>query len=726
MKIIKPLLRWLLGKLYRVHINGFQYYGQAGDRVMIIANHVSFLDAVLLGAFLPGKPTFAVEAHIAEAWWVRPALALVDFFPINPMNPLSTRALIKYLSENRTAVVFPEGRITVTGALMKIYQGPGLVADKSRAQVLPIRIDGAQYTPFSRLRGSVRLRWFPRITLSILPPRRIDLPDHLHGRARRIQAANVLADIMTEMMFVTSDHRQTLFRALLKARRVYGGRRVIAEDVERNLVNYNQLISRAFILGKLFAQNSEPREIVGLLLPNMVSTLIAFMALQLHGRVPAMLNFTVGVKGIATACETAGIRVVYSSRRFVEAAKLHASIAALSNQVRVIYLEDLRAEVKTFDKLMGLLNGYFADSLYRRYTPHTQPEDPAVVLFTSGSEGVPKAVVLSHLNLLANKDQIAARIDFSARDTVLTSLPMFHSFGLNAGTLLPLLCSVKVFFYPSPLHYRNIPETAYGINATLLFGTNTFLAGYARFANPLDFYSVRYVFAGAEKLQEETRRVWADKFGLRLLEGYGTTETGPVLAVNTPTQFRPGSVGRLLPGIEWYLDPVSGIDEGGRLYVRGPNIMLGYLRNGQITPPSSERGNRWYDTGDVVRLDENGFVWILGRAKRFAKIGGEMVSLAAVEELVQRAWPRKHHAVLSFPDARKGEELVLLTEYSEAKYQALLERAKTDGVSAIALPKKILVVNRLPLLGNGKVDYIAARALAQEKLAGKAADISKE
>jgi len=725
MKIVKLLLRWLLGKLYRVRINGFQYYAEAGDRVMIIANHVSFLDAVLLGAFLPGKPTFAVETHIAEAWWIRPVLTLVDFFPMNPRNPLATRALIKYLSENRKAVVFPEGRITVTGALMKIYQGPGLVADKSQAQVLPIRIEGAQYTPFSRLHGVVRLRWFPRITLTLLPPRRIELPPRLRGRARRIEAANVLADIMTEMMFVTGDHRQTLFRALLKARHVYGGRRVIAEDIEGNRVTYNELISRAFILGKIFAQNSAPREVVGLLLPNMVSTLIAFMALQLHGRVPAMLNFTAGVQGIATACKTAGIRVIYSSRRFVETAKLHASIAALSNQVRVIYLEDLRAEVKIFDELMGVLNGYFADSLYRRFNPRVQPEEPAVVLFTSGSEGVPKAVVLSHLNLLANKDQIAARIDFRARDTVLTSLPMFHSFGLNAGTLLPLLCAVKVFFYPSPLHYRNIPEIAYEINATLLFGTNTFLTGYARFANPFDFYSVRYVFAGAEKLQEETRRVWADKFGLRLLEGYGTTETGPVLAVNTPAQFRQGSVGRLLPGIEWYLDPVPGIDEGGRLYVRGPNVMLGYLRNGQITPPSTERGLGWYDTGDVVRIDENGFVWILGRAKRFAKIGGEMVSLATVEELVQRVWPKKHHAVFNFPDARKGEELVLLTEYGEASRQPLLDRAKIEGVSAISVPRKILFAHRLPLLGNGKVDYVAARAIAQEALAGKA-DATRE
>ena len=726
MRIIKALLRWLLGMLYRVKIHGLHHYAQAGDRVLIIANHTSFLDALLLAVFLPGKPTFAVDTYVAKAWWVRPALVLVDFFSMDPTSPLSTRGLIKYLCENRKAVVFPEGRITVTGALMKIYQGPGLLADRSQAQVLPVRIDGPQYTPFSRLRGRMRLRWFPPITLSILPPRRINLPESLRGRARRIQAANVLADIMTEMMFVTSDHRRTLFRALLDARHIHGGGRVIAEDIERKPITYNQLISRAFILGNLFAQNTAPGEVVGLLLPNIVSTLIAFMALQLHGRVPAMLNFTAGVQGIRAACETAGIRTVYSSRRFVETAKLNAIIASLGNQVRVIYLEDLRAKVTILDKLMGLLKGRFAGRFYRRLNSGRQPEEPAVVLFTSGSEGVPKAVVLSHLNLLANKDQIAARIDFSARDTVLTSLPMFHSFGLTAGTLLPLLCAVKVFFYPSPLHYRNIPETAYSINATLLFGTNTFLAGYARFANPFDFYSVRYVFAGAEKLQEETRRVWADKFGLRLLEGYGATETGPVLAVNTPMQYRPGSVGRLLPEIEWRLVPVPWISEGGRLCVRGPNVMMGYLRDGHITPPSTECGDGWYDTGDIVRIDEDGFIWILGRAKRFAKIGGEMVSLAAVEELAQRAWPRKHHAVFAFPEARKGEELVLLTEYDEAKHQTLSERARLEGVSAISVPRKILVVRRLPLLGNGKVDYVAAHALAQEQLAGKRDATGKE
>ena len=718
MKLVKAFLRRLLGILYRVKVNGLRHYHQAGDRVLIIANHTSYLDALLLAVFLPDRLTFTVNTQVAKAWWVRPALALVDFFPMDPGNPLAIKALIKYLSENRKAVIFPEGRITLTGALMKIYHGPAFVADKTRSMVLPIRIDGAEHTPFSRLRGRARMRWFPPITLSLLPPRRIDLPERLRGRARRNHAGGMLSDIMTEMMFLTTDHSRTLFHALLDARRVHGGRRAIVEDVEHKPVTYNQLISRAFILGRLFTEDTRPKEHVGLLLPNVVGALIGFLALHLHGRVPAMLNFTAGIQGLIAACETAAIRTVYCSRRFVEAAGLQDTATRLSDKVRVIYLEDLRDRATTVDKLMGLVKGYFARPLYARLVRHTKPADPAVILFTSGSEGSPKAVALSHLNLLANCDQIAARIDLNARDTVLSSLPMFHSFGLTAGTLLPLLRAVKIFLYPSPLHYRNIPETAYGIDATLLFGTNTFLAGYARYGHPYDFYSIRYAFAGAEKLQEETRRLWAEKFGVRLLEGYGATETGPVLAVNTAMQCRPGSVGRLLPGIEWYLEPVAGIGDGGRLCVRGPNVMLGYLRSGQIAPPSTARGPGWYDTGDIVRVDEDGFVWILGRAKRFAKIAGEMVSLAAVEELAQRTWPGKNHAVISLADSQRGEQLLLLTEYTEAKHQALLERARVEGVSAIGVPKKILIVRPIPLLANGKPDYIAARALA-EKILGE-------
>jgi acyl-[acyl-carrier-protein]-phospholipid O-acyltransferase/long-chain-fatty-acid--[acyl-carrier-protein] ligase len=342
-----------------------------------------------------------------------------------------------------------------------------------------------------------------------------------------------------------------------------------------------------------------------------------------------------------------------------------------------------------------------------------------VVLFTSGSEGMPKGVVLSHANLLANIQQVASRIDFTREDLVLNALPVFHAFGLTVGTLLPLLSGIQLFLYPSPLHYRVVPEVAYHANATILFGTNTFLAGYAQHAHPYDFYSVRYVFAGAEKLQKPTRLLWAEKFGVRVFEGYGVTETSPVLAVNTPMEHRSGTVGRLVPGIEYHIEPVPGINHGGRLEIRGPNVMLGYLLHqapGQLQLPSTSRGKGWYDTGDIVSIDEDGYLTIRGRAKRFAKIAGEMLSLATIEALASSVWPGIGHAVVTLPDIKKGEELVLLTEQIDAERRPLLIQARAEGLSELNVPRRIWVVEEIPRLATGKVDYTNIQQWAEQRL----------
>jgi acyl-[acyl-carrier-protein]-phospholipid O-acyltransferase/long-chain-fatty-acid--[acyl-carrier-protein] ligase len=710
------LLRNVLRLAYRVRVTGLENYEQAGRRVLIVANHSSFLDAALLAAFLPDRLTFAINTEISKRWWIKPLLKIVDAFPLDPTNPYSLKSLIRYIEQDRRAAIFPEGRITVTGSLMKIYPGPGLVADKSGAMVLPVRIDGAQYTPFSRLRGRVRLRLFPRITLSILPPRRLDVPAQIRGRERRRMAGKMLADLMTEMMFATSNYRRTLFGALLDARRVHGGRHVIVEDVERVPLTYNQLIVRSLVLGRLAAEETKRGEIVGVMLPNAIAAVATFFGLQAYGRVPAMLNYTLGAKSLLASLEAAQIRRIYTSERFVVAAKLEHVVAKLREVAAVVYLEDLRERVAPWLKIKAAFESRFARAFYARR--RVVAGEPAIVLFTSGSEGTPKGVVLSHSNVLANREQVAARIDFSAQDVILNALPLFHSFGLTAGTLLPLLSGMRTFFYPSPLHYRIVPEMAYDVNATIMFGTNTFLAGYARFAHPYDFYSVRYVFAGAEKLKDETRRIWTDKFGVQVFEGYGTTETSPALATNTPIDLRAGTVGRFLPGIEYALDPVPGV-EGGRLSVRGPNVMLGYLKHekpGIIQPPSTERGPGWYDTGDIVTIDADGFVTIQGRAKRFAKIGGEMVSLAAVEELATRAWPESQHVCVSLPDFQKGEQLILVTTRAAAQRTELSVRARADGVSELHVPKRIVPVAEIPLLGSGKADYQAVLALVEAAL----------
>lgn len=719
-ELMKGLVAGVLRLFYRVEVHGRENIKAAGDKAVIVVNHVSFLDGALLAAFLPGRPMFAIDTHMASRWWVKPFLALVEAFPLNPTSPLATRALIREVDKGKHCVIFPEGRITVTGALMKVYEGPGMIADKSGAQILPVRIDGAQFTHFSRLKGKFRLRLFPKITITVLPPRRFEIPAEARGRRRRQLAGDALYEVMSDMMFrIHHQEPRTLFQALLEARALHGGGKPAVEDIERKPLSYDRLVTGALVLGRKMSRQTRPGEVVGLMLPSAAGAAVSFFALQAFGRVPAMLNFTSGSANLLSACRTAEIRTVYTSRRFVAQAKLEEVAAALEAEVKVIYLEDLRREIGPLAKLRGLLSRPFAGKVHARAcgAKRLDPNTPGLVLFTSGSEGQPKGVVLSHDNLLANCRQLAARIDFNPTDSVFNALPVFHSFGLTGGMLLPLFSGVKTFMYPSPLHYRIVPVLAYDTNATILFGTDTFLAGYARMAHPYDFYALRYVFAGAERVRDETRRQWMEKFGLRILEGYGATECAPVIAVNSPMHFRAGTVGRLLPGLDHRLEPVPGVEEGGRLLVAGPNVMLGYLKfdnPGALEPPP----DGWYDTGDIVDIDEDGYVRILGRAKRFAKVAGEMVSLGAVENLVSALWPEEMHAVVALPDARKGEQLVLLTERQEVSREAISAHARSEGASELMVPRQIFTIEKLPLLGSGKVDHPGAKALAEELLGG--------
>jgi len=713
--VIKSAVRAMLKLLYRVELVGAENMPQPGQGAVVVVNHVSYLDGLLLAAFLPGRPTFAIHTRIAQAWWMQPVLPFFDAFPVDPTNPMAAKAMVKAVKEGRTLVVFPEGRITVTGALMKVFAGPGMVADKADAPIIPVRIDGAQHTGFSHMKGKARLRRFPKIRLTVLPPRRFDLDGVASARKRRAIAAERLYDVMSEMMFATSDIDRTLFQALLDTRAVHGGKAAAVEDVKRQPLSYDRLIVGARLLGQRLKPGTEPGEAVGVMLPNVNSAVATFFALQSTGRIPAMLNYTSGPAQIAAACDAAKVSTVVTARAFVAQARLEPVIARLEiTGRRIVWLEDLAGQIGGGAKLRGLIADQFAKRFASLSPRKFQDADaPAVILFTSGTEGTPKGVALTHRNILANCAQVAARIDFNPTDRVLNALPIFHSFGLTGGLLLPLLNGVRTLLYPNPLHYGTIPAFAYDANATILFGSDTFLAGYARMAQSYDFYSLRYIFAGAERVKPETRAVFAEKFGLRILEGYGATECSPVIAVNTPMYFKAGSVGRLLPGIEARIEPVPGIAEGGRLFVRGPNVMAGYYiasAPGVLQPP--EGG--WHDTGDIVSVTGEGFVTINGRAKRFAKIGGEMVSLGAVEGYAAALWPDAAHAVVARPDVRKGEQLVLFTTAREASSQAMLAWARSRGVAELALPRDVRVIEAIPVLGTGKTDYATLNAMVHE------------
>jgi acyl-[acyl-carrier-protein]-phospholipid O-acyltransferase / long-chain-fatty-acid--[acyl-carrier-protein] ligase len=705
---MRDLLSVIFRAFYRLEVSGLDNVAKAGPNAIIALNHVSFLDAAVALSFLEREPVFAIDSTIAQRWWVKPFLHFTRAMPLDPTRPLATRTLIHSVRAGNPLIIFPEGRITVTGSLMKVYDGAAMIADKSEAMLVPVRIKGLEKTHFSRLdRSQVRRSLFPKVTVTILEPLRLSVDPALRGKRRRMAAGALLYTVMSDLIFRTTSTDRTIVEAVIAAAAGQGKKHVAVEDPIGGSLTYKRLLLGAAILGRKLMPLAATGEAVGVMLPNANGAVVAILALMSAGRVPAMINFTSGLMNLRAACKAANIRTIVTSRTFVEKAHLEKLIEGLTPEVGFAYLEDVRAQVSFFDKLRGLREA-------KRPLVRRTPDDPAAILFTSGSEGTPKGVVLSNRNMLANAAQAEARIDFGHADKVFNVLPLFHSFGLTVGLVLPLVSGVGVYLYPSPLHYRIIPEMIYGTNATILFGTDTFLAGYARAAHSYDFRSLRYILAGAEPVKETTRRTYMEKFGLRILEGYGVTETAPALALNTPMFNRFGSVGRLLPGMEARLDPVPGVEVGGRLFVRGPNVMLGYLR--AENPGVLERPeNGWHDTGDIVAIDGDGFITIKGRAKRFAKIGGEMISLSAVEGLAAELWPDAMSGATTVPDARKGERLILVTTKSDPRRSDFLAFARSRGASEMMVPTEVLILEKLPLLGSGKIDNVALTNFVRER-----------
>jgi acyl-[acyl-carrier-protein]-phospholipid O-acyltransferase/long-chain-fatty-acid--[acyl-carrier-protein] ligase len=711
---LNDLLSIVFRAFFRLEVKGLENIDKAGHNAIIALNHVSFLDAPLAVSILPKRPVFAIDVGMSQRWWIQPFLKFVRTMALDPLKPFSMRAIINAVKDGNMLVIFPEGRITVTGSLMKVYDGAGMIADKGDAMVVPVRLEGPETTIFSRLNDQqVRRRWFPKITVTILEPVKLTVDPEIKGRKRRQAAGAALYTIMSDMIYRTAQTDRTLIQALIEAAKDHGPNWLATEDPVSGQLTYKKLLIGVSVLGRKLMPLAREGKALGVMLPTSNGAIVTMLAVLSAGRVPAMINFSAGATNILGACRAAEVDTILTSRAFVERGRLDHVITEIQKQVRIIYLEDIRKTIGSLDKLRGLWT-------WKKPLVARKPDDWAVILFTSGTEGLPKGVVLSHRNMLTNVAQVAARVDFGREDRLFNALPVFHSFGFTGGVILPLISGVPLYLYPSPLHYRTVPELIYGWCATAIFGTDTFLNGYARMANPYDFRSLRYVFAGAEPVKASTRQIYLEKFGLRILEGYGLTETSPVLALNTPMFNKFGSVGRLLPGMEARLEKVEGVDEGGRLFVRGPNVMLGYLRAdkpGVLEPPPEG----WHDSGDIVTIDSEGFVCIKGRAKRFAKVGGEMVSLAAVEMLAAELWPNNVTAVSAVPDPRKGERLIMVTDKHGATRADFLTFARSKHAAELMFPAEVVVLDKLPLLGSGKVDQLAIDKFVREQAAAKAA-----
>ncbi|HIF0223559.1 TPA: AMP-binding protein [Legionella anisa] len=693
-------IRAMLAHWFKVELRG-NYRPEPNS--VIIANRTSKIDLLLLAAFLPEQLTVAFPPRSSGKLWMKVIMLFADVIVIDSTNAFAARALVKAIREGKRCVIFPQG-IGLQEESLKVFDAPGVVLQKAGASVIPIRIDGAQHSIFSISKDKHLIRLFPKVILHVLPTQSfiqdVDKPLNRNAMSTR------LFRLISELAFANSFQPMTMFEALIHGVALGTKNKAKIEDTNRAPLTPKQFLARCFILGRQIKKQTQVGEHVGIMLPTTIAGMVTFFALHAYRRIPAMLNFSLGLHNLLGTCKVAEVKTIYTARQFVTTAKLESLVEELQKAgLNVYFLEDFKSSIKLGHKLSGLLKGVFPSRAYQLIGKPVSPEKTGVILFTSGSEGVPKGVVLSHSNLVANCYQLTSRVDFSSRDKFFNALPIFHCFGLTTGSILPLIHGINCFFYPSPLHYKIIPGLIYQTGATIVLGTDTFLTGYARAAERHDFSSVRYIFAGAEKVKPETIRHWIDTFGVKIYEGYGATEASPVISMNCPLASFPGSVGILLPFMEGRIQPVDGIAEGGRFIVRGPNIMKGYLSSEQLgTIIAPEDG--WHDTGDIITMNEEEFITIAGRAKRFAKIAGEMVSLTAVEGVAASIWPELLHAAVSKKSSKKGEQIVLYSEAANADKVSFVKKIQELAYSELLIPHKIFSGSKIPVLPSGKIDYV--------------------
>ncbi len=756
---IKRTLRFVFKTLFSTRVRGLEnLLATKNEPTLIVANHISFLDGTLLASILPNEPVFAIDSAAYEKGRKNPfyrfLMSRMDMCPIDETKASKLRGLSDKIMSGKPVVIFPEGRLTTTGSLMQIFEGTAFVADESKAKIVPVHLGGMEFLSF----GATYLRQFPsklfpKIAVTVNKPTTLELDDSLKGKPRRAERLRQLEGIMEELSIAALDPAKNLFDELRYAARHFGHAYNILDDLEtgalRKPMTYGDVLTGSYVLGQKFRQIAKKDEAVGYLLPNAAGSAVTFFGLQEAGCVPAMLNASADIPTLESCASTAAVKTIVTSRKFIAGAdklKLAEKVEALSKTHKIIYMEDIRESITFLDKIKGKAKAFFGmggNDARRKDGAAT-----AAIIFTSGSEGTPKGVALSSSNILANIAQMSAITDFSPNDKVYNAMPTFHAFGLSGGMLMPMLKGLRSYQYPTPLDGKNIPTGIYFYDATVMFGTNTFLKLYARNARDKDLLSLRRgkVFAGAEALEAETADTYFKRFGIQILEGYGMTEASPVVSVNVPGAYQQGTIGRLLPGMQARLEAMTepGMEGLYRLEVKGPNVMKGYIKAeqpGVIMSPA----DGWHDTGDLIRLRDkegtaiiiqenqtpqktrhiikNAYIQHAGRLKRFAKPGGEMVALDTIEKIARTASPspKLEHAVIAYKAPGEGDRIIMFTTDPALDRQRLTEAAQSLKRSPLGLPKDraIIAIKEMPKLGTGKTDYVRLKKMYEDILAAK-------
>ncbi|MEM7468466.1 MAG: acyl-[ACP]--phospholipid O-acyltransferase [Pseudomonadota bacterium] len=739
-KAPQSLVRFIIGDLfglkYRLQVVGFDRVPEQGG-VLLLGNHVSWIDWAIMSMASPRPVRFVMARAIYEKWYLRWFLDFFGCIPIAPGNYKDALSEVsRLLDEGEVVCLFPEGTLSRTGHLTEFKRGYEQAVIDTDAVIVPFYLRGLWGSTFSHSNEGLRSA---RKT-----GRKRDLVVAFGSALPKTTDAIALKQAVFELSIEAWDHYSdslpTIPQAWLETAKRNSSELAITDSVGSQFSNHRVLVS-TLLLSREIAKFNES-EAVGLLLPTSSAGAIANMAVLLQNKTVVNLNYSSDAALVADCANRADINHVISSRRFVKQLEKRGFLSEAVFQGRqVLYMEDFAAQLSTAKKLSysvlcKILPGYLLEKLFCRAT---DPTLRAAILFSSGSEGTPKGIELSHRNLMSNLKQISDVLNAEANDSFMNCLPLFPAFVLTATTLLPMVEGIPMVTHPDPTDAAGTAKAIARYRATILCGTSTFLRLYVRSkkVQPLMLESLRLVVAGAEKLSNDVREQFKLKFNKDIYEGYGATETSPVASVNVPDELdvgswrlqrggELGSVGMPLPGTSFRIvDPETletlPSEEAGLILIGGNQVMLGYLNNDAKTDDVIVQidDKRWYKTGDKGKLDEHGFLHILDRYSRFAKIGGEMISLGSAETLAEELAGNADMQLtaVALPDDKKGEKVVLLYTGSDVSPAELKQKYLDAGISNLLIPSRFIPVGELPLLGSGKVDFRRSKELAMEHLA---------